>query len=117
VVEDEETLREVAAALLGDLGYQVTAVSCAEEALSLPIDATSAPLLLLSDIVLPGMRGDELAAILHERCAGLKVILTSGYAQERVLREAPAAGLAIDFLHKPFSAAELARLVRAVLDR
>jgi len=43
--------------VLVDLGYRVDAVASAEEALSLPLGAGSAPHLLLSDIVLPGMRG------------------------------------------------------------
>jgi CheY-like chemotaxis protein len=102
VVEDEPTLREVAAAVLLDLGYQVTALSSAEEALALPLAAASAPQLLISDVVLPGMRGDEMASILRDRCAGLRVLLTSGYAQERLLGTLAAAADRI--LHKPFSA-------------
>jgi CheY-like chemotaxis protein len=116
VVEDEGTLREIAAAVLADLGYQVTAVASAEEALALPDDAATAPQLLITDIVLPGRRGDDLASILRDRCGGLRVILTSGYAQERLLRETESSP-ATDFLHKPFSASTLARCVRKVLDR
>jgi PAS domain S-box-containing protein len=117
VVEDEGTLREVTAAVLAELGYQVTAVSSAEEALTLHFDAGNTPHLLLSDVVLQGMRGDEMASILHDRCAGLRVILTSGYSQERLLREAGATVQTTEFLHKPFSASALSRTVRKVLDR
>ena len=88
----------------------------AEEARALPLDAGSAPHLLISDVVLPGMRGDELASILRDRCPGLRVVLTSGYSQERLLRETEGVP-ATDFLHKPFSASALARAVRGVLDR
>jgi len=116
VVEDEPTLREIAAAVLVDLGYQVAVVASAEEALRLPITAETAPHLLISDVVLPGMRGDELASILRSRCEGLRVILTSGYSQER-LRAETESGPWTDFLHKPFSASALARAVRGVLDR
>jgi two-component system cell cycle sensor histidine kinase/response regulator CckA len=116
VVEDEPTLREIAAAVLTELGYQVSAAASAEEALALPLDAGSAPHLLISDVVLPGMRGDELASVLRDRCSGLRVILTSGYSQERLLRETEGIP-ATDFLHKPFSASALARAVRGVLDR
>jgi len=116
VVEDEPTLREIAAAVLSELGYQVTAVASAEEALALPLAAGSAPQLLIADIVLPGMRGDELSSVLRNRFPALRVILTSGYSQERLLREAEDVP-PTDFLHKPFSASALSRTVRQVLDR
>ncbi|MHB8836185.1 MAG: hybrid sensor histidine kinase/response regulator [Candidatus Methylomirabilia bacterium] len=116
VVEDEPTLREVAAAVLSELGYQVTAAASAEEALALPLDAGPAPQLLIADVVLPGMRGDELAAVLRDRFPALRVILASGYSQERLLRETEEVP-PTDFLHKPFSASLLARTVRQVLDR
>ncbi len=117
LVEDEGTLREVTAAVLADLGYQVTAVASAEEALALHLDGGSTPQLLLTDVVLQGMRGDEMASILHDRCAKLRVILTSGYSQERLLRETVAGGPPTEFLHKPFSVSALSRTVRKVLDR
>jgi signal transduction histidine kinase len=116
VVEDEPTLREIAAAVLADLGYPVTAVGSAEDALNLPPAQGLAPQLLITDVVLPGMRGDELASILRTRWEGLRVILTSGYSQER-LRAETEGELWSDFLHKPFSASALAHAVRAALDR
>jgi PAS domain S-box-containing protein len=116
VVEDEPTLREIAAAVLTDLGYQVTAVASAEDALALTQATGQEPQLLISDVVLPGMRGDELATVLRARCESLRVILTSGYSQER-LRAETEGRAGTDFLHKPFSASALARAVRGVLDR
>jgi PAS domain S-box-containing protein len=116
VVEDEPTLREIAAAVLADLGYEVVAAAHAEEALALSFAPDARPHLLLSDVVLCGMRGDELASILRDRWPGLRVILTSGYSQERLLHDGEA-GRAAAFLHKPFSASALARQVREVLDR
>lgn len=116
VVEDEPTLREIAAAVLADLGYQVSAAASAEEALALSFAPDARPNLLLTDVVLSGMRGDELASILRDRWPGLRVILTSGYSQERLLHEMDS-GQAPAFLHKPFSASSLARRVREELDR
>ncbi|HWR98110.1 MAG TPA: ATP-binding protein, partial [Candidatus Methanoperedens sp.] len=115
VVEDEPTLREIAAAVLADLGYEVIAAAHAEEALSLSFAPDSRPQLLVSDVVLSGMRGDELSSILRDRWPGLRVILTSGYSQERLLHDGER-GRATAFLHKPFSASALARRVREVLD-
>ncbi len=116
IVEDEPTLREIATEVLAHLGYRVTAVASAEEALALPLDAESAPQVLFSDVMLPGMRGDALASILRNRYDALRVILTSGYSHERLLLE-PEGVPATDFLHKPFSASALSCAVRTALDR
>lgn len=105
LVEDEPLAREALASALEALGYRVTAVASAEEALSLP--SLGSFQILLTDYGLPGLTGLELAVSLSTRVPQLKVVLMSGYGPESAainghFRVAP------QFLQKPFSLAELA---------
>lgn len=115
VVEDDAALRSVTALILGQLGYTVLQASGGEEAIQVAA-AHSGPVdLLLSDVVMPGMSGTELAARLREDHPGMRVLLMSGYASDSVVRQ----GLAdrgAAFIPKPFSLGTLGRKVRAVLD-
>ena len=102
MVEDEETLRTVVDRILTDEGYRVITAASGEEAMELS-DAEPGPIdLLVSDVVLGGMTGPELAAQLKARRPGLKTLLMSGYAGMPI-------GPVDDFLAKPFSPFELAR--------
>lgn len=108
MVEDEETVRIVVQRLLTDEGYRVLVAASGEEALALAA-AEAGPIdLLVSDVVLGGMSGPELAAALRTRRPALKTLLMSGYAGTPV-------GPVDDFLPKPFSPFELARRVRRIL--
>jgi PAS domain S-box-containing protein len=114
VVEDEEAVRALTGAMLQEFGYQVLSAPGPEAALAL-LEQRAEPIhLLVSDVVMPGMSGPQLAAKLKERCRGMRVLYLSGYADEAVVHH----GL-IDpdtpFLQKPFTAQALARKVRAVL--
>ena len=117
LVEDELSVRRVAALCLRKLGYAVVEAANAAEALQrweehpLPID------LLLTDMIMPGgVTGLDLAAQLRERKASLRIILSSGYTQQGttpgLLTEQ---GLA--FLAKPYENNLLARTVRDCLDQ
>ena len=112
VVEDEDGAREGLAELLTMLGYEVTAVGSGEEAGALP--AESAPALLLTDLMLPGIDGAALAAGLRDRWPGLRVVMMSGYTDDEAVRRGVEEG-AEHFLQKPFDVAALARAVRAAL--
>ena len=108
IVEDEETLRTVVDRILTDEGYRVITAASGEEAMELS-DAEPGPIdLLVSDVVLGGMTGPELAAQLKARRPGLKTLLMSGYAGMPI-------GPVDDFLAKPFSPFELARRIRRIL--
>ena len=72
--------------------------------------------LLLTDVVMPLMGGRELAEQVNVDHPEAKVLLTSGYADEALVR-AGTPGPPIDFLHKPFTPPVLAQKVREVLDR
>jgi two-component system cell cycle sensor histidine kinase/response regulator CckA len=111
-VEDEEDLREALAESLQDAGFSVWLAGSAREALQIaerlpfPLDA------LITDVVLPDMRGPELAARLTARRPGLPVIYTTGHHQH-IKRPAHAAGMpsGSPYLEKPFPARDLTDLV------
>lgn len=105
LVEDEPLAREALANALTALGYEVTAVASAEEALVLQDLGRFA--ILLTDYGLPGMTGLELAASLMSRVPQLKVVLMSGYGPELATMNGRFQAGA-HFLQKPFSLAELA---------
>ncbi len=101
LVDDEELVRMSTADMLNDLGYDVVEAKSAEEALHL-IEAGVAPTILVTDHLMPGMNGEELARSLRTRMPELPVLIVSGYAE--------AEGIAPDLprLTKPFRNAELA---------
>ena len=113
VVEDEDVARGALRDILADLGYDVTAVGSGEEAGKVP---TEPPFdVLLTDLMLPGIGGPDLARGLKERWPGLGVILMSGYTEDEVVRRGIAKG-SVRFLQKPFDMATLAREIRAAMD-
>ena len=113
LVEDEAGAREGLLEILTMLGYEAAAAGSAEEAAELA--AARSLDLLLTDMMLPGRSGIDLAADLKARCPALKVILMSGYTDEDLLRRRVQTGAA-RFLQKPFDMAALARAARAALD-
>jgi PAS domain S-box-containing protein len=100
LVDDEELVRMSTAAMLGDLGYEVVEASSGEEALELLRELQ--PDLLLTDHLMPGMNGVELAKAAQEHIPSIPVLIISGYAE----LEGLAPGL--PRLTKPFRNAELA---------
>ncbi|MFN3413519.1 MAG: ATP-binding protein, partial [Thermoanaerobaculum sp.] len=112
VVEDEEAARRTLAEVLRMLGYQVVAVGSAEDAGRLP--AEPAFDVLLTDFLLPGATGAQLAAGLLERWSHLKVIVMSGYAEDQVFKEQVRRGQVL-FLQKPFTMDRLAGVLAAAL--
>jgi two-component system, cell cycle sensor histidine kinase and response regulator CckA len=113
VVEDEEIARQGLHDILVSLNYEVVSVGSGEAARSLPVDPPFD--VLLTDLMLPGVAGPELAAGLQEQWPSLKVILMSGYTEDEAVRSVIGAG-DIRFLQKPFDMTTLAREVRAALD-
>lgn len=116
VVEDEPELRRLAALVLVRRGYTVVAAADAVEALTAAERMVRPPAVLVTDVVMPGMHGVELARRLVSRWPGLPVLYVSGHFDEA---EAPTAiaGERADLLPKPFTPDELARRVRLAIDR
>jgi CheY-like chemotaxis protein len=115
VVEDEGMLRELTCEFLQDSGYTVLAAANGPEAIELARRHRDPIHLLLTDAIMPGMSGRELAEHLTVQRPGLKVMYVSGYTDDTVLRE----GLleqGASFLQKPFTQSALTRKIRAVMD-
>lgn len=114
VVEDEADVRRLAAEMLARLGYNVLEAQSGAEAVRLWEENRDAIDLVLTDVVMPRMSGQELAATLQQARPGTRVMFMSGYTDDVVARHG-----GIDrakLLHKPFTSDSLARMVRSVLD-
>ena len=115
VVEDEETVRRTVARGLAEAGYRVIEAENGSQALDLAGRSPDRIALLLTDVVMPGMSGRELAAAVGELIPGISVLFTSGYTDSEIVRRgllAPGAA----FLPKPFTVNALVRAVRDRMD-
>jgi nitrogen-specific signal transduction histidine kinase/CheY-like chemotaxis protein len=111
LVEDDALVRNVTAALLRQLGYQVLTASRGLEAIELCEQFPGRIHLVVSDVVMPGMNGRELVGKLSAMRPELKALFTSGHAGDVVLgKDTP-----VEFLPKPYSQEALALRIRAVL--
>ena len=114
LVEDEEEVRDLAGKMLGSSGYRVLPASNAATAIRLFDQHRKRVDMLLTDVVMPGMSGRQLADQLTELQPDMRVIYMSGYTDERIgCHGAPDS--ARTFLQKPFTPLELLRKVRKVL--
>ena len=115
VVEDEAEVRALAHEILEGLGYTVVVASTATDALLIAQRQVGLIDLLLTDVVMPRMSGRALAETLGEMRPEMKVLFMSGYTDDAIIRHGVLEE-GVAFLEKPFTAAALARKVRAVLD-
>jgi signal transduction histidine kinase/CheY-like chemotaxis protein len=115
VVEDDPSVRELVRQVLAPLGYKVLATAGGDDALRTS-DSYDGPVdLLLTDVVMPGMNGKQLAETLRIKRPGIKVLFMSGYAHD-VLSTQGMLEPGVAMIHKPFRTVALARQVRQVLD-
>jgi nitrogen-specific signal transduction histidine kinase/CheY-like chemotaxis protein len=114
VVEDNDEVRDLTRRMLAGQGYTMLEARNGQEALQISAGYTCSIHLLLTDIVMPGISGKDLAQQLSQARPGLKVLFMSGYSD---IAFGHHQGVETDnFLQKPFSPMDLARKVRAVLD-
>jgi signal transduction histidine kinase/ActR/RegA family two-component response regulator len=117
VVEDELVLRDMAHLILQDCGYRVLEAGSGAEALQVWEQHSESIDLVLTDVVMPGgMSGRELAVKLMGSHPRLKIIFTSGYNVEETNTDFFRRGGA-SFLQKPYTRIDLAKAVRAALDK
>ena len=114
VVEDDDTNRALAARMLRHYGYRVLTAPDGQDALEIAAGETRIDL-LLTDVVMPGIGGRALAEEMTRQRAGLPVVFASGYTTDDALRHG-VEGDEIRFLPKPYSATQLAAIVRQTLD-
>jgi PAS domain S-box-containing protein len=113
LVEDEDALRELTRKILEREGYTVLEARNGEEALARWAGPSSAVDLLLTDVVMPGLSGKQLAERLVEKRPGVRVLFMSGYSDD-VLSSHGALESGTELLQKPASAAEITSRVRAL---
>jgi CheY-like chemotaxis protein len=115
LVEDEEAVRDVNRRILVRGGYAVLEASDGKDALRVTTRHRGPIHLLVTDVVMPGMGGRQLAERLRALRPEMKVLYVSGYHDDAVVEHGIQEG-EVHFLHKPFSPSALSRKVREVLD-
>jgi CheY-like chemotaxis protein len=115
LVEDEELVREVVRETLEEQGYRVIEARTPAHALTMTAEFTDPIHLLLTDVVMPGMTGRELAEAMVAGRPQLRVIFMSGYTSHAVIDHA-ALPVGARYLEKPFLMSVLLRTIRAALD-
>jgi signal transduction histidine kinase/CheY-like chemotaxis protein len=114
IVEDDDGVRQYAAEILRDLNYQVLEARDSVSALKL-LDADKRFDLLLTDVVLPGKNGRELADTMRSRRPEIKVIFMTGYSRNAIVHHGRL-DRGTELIPKPLTEGVLARRVRYVLD-
>ena len=115
LVEDEKSIRVTVRLFLQDMGYTVLAAESPKAALELVAAHTTAIDLLITDVIMPGMNGRELADQLGAEFPDLKVLFISGYSGDAITRD----GIldeGVEFLPKPITRDRLAVKLREMLD-
>jgi two-component system, cell cycle sensor histidine kinase and response regulator CckA len=116
LVEDEEAVRDLIQTVLSEQGYDVIPSRDPQHALQIAETFTDEIHLLLTDVVMPGMGGRELATRVSTCRRGIRVLFMSGYT-DNVITSGGMLEKGITFLQKPFSPAQLVQKVRDVLTR
>jgi len=116
LAEDEDNIREPVQEVLEARGYTVLAASNGAQALAAARGWDGPIHLLVSDVVMPGMSGSQLAAQLEQERRGIRVLFISGYSEEAIAQHG-VLHTGRSFLQKPFPPSVLLRTVRELLDR
>lgn len=116
LVEDEDSVRRIASVALETQGYRVLPASSAAEGIEIFKHYGDEIKLLVSDLVMPGMGGGQLAKELRRLRPSLKVLFISGYTEEICVQQGVMTSME-SFLAKPFKPSTLARKVRTILDQ
>jgi CheY-like chemotaxis protein len=114
-VDDEALIVKMASRMLGQLGYSVTTRTCSAEALELFRSNPKDYDLVISDVTMPIITGDQLTKKLIEIRPDIPVILCTGYSKRITEQNAFEIGIKA-FVNKPIVQADLATIVRRVLD-
>ncbi|MER3430389.1 MAG: hypothetical protein C4324_04970 [Blastocatellia bacterium] len=116
LVEDEDSVRMLGKEILTACGYDVIDAADGAQALQLALNAENPIDLVITDVVMPQMGGRELVERLLAANPQIRVLFTSGYTDDAILRNGIVDKCA-DFLQKPFTFEKLARKVRELLEK
>ena len=116
LVDDEEDLRELGAQSLEEMGYTVLTAGSGEEALEVHASHDEAVDLVILDLGMPGMGGQQWLGRLLEQSPRARVMIASGYAADGPVRDCLSAG-AMGYVAKPFKRVDFLATVREILDR
>ncbi len=116
IVEDDSSLRWLTVQILAQFGYTVLEAGDGSQALAVAKERAGDIDILLTDVVMPGCNGRQLARQVEQLYPQIKVLLMSGYTAEIVAQQ-DGKELALPFLEKPFTPEELGLKVREVLDQ
>jgi DNA-binding NtrC family response regulator len=115
LVEDDGGVRALTRHILAECGYDVVAMGNPTEAAALADSELLGMSMLLTDVVMPGLSGRQLADQLRGRFPGLKVLYMSGYTDDAIMRHGVLES-SVHFLQKPFTPQSLSVKIREVLD-
>ena len=115
LVEDHDSVRDMARRVLESAGYKVLEACNGREALQLANSYTDTIHMLLTDVIMPDLGGKALAEQLTQTRAGLRVLFMSGYTDDTIVHHG-VLDKGVALLPKPFGPVELARKVREVMD-
>jgi len=107
LAEDENLLRELGETILRQAGYKVVTAPGAEELRALVSEYSDPVDLLLTDVIMPGLGGQELVALVKRRWPDIRILYMSGYSSEEIDNLDRDAG----FLQKPFTPGELMKKI------
>ncbi len=117
VVEDDTAVRRIEVRILAGLGYQVLEASSAKDAMRVAEESPVPVDLLLTDVIMPGMDGVQLASVVEKQYPHIKVVFVSGYTDDRLARIGIGIdGIAKNLVIKPVAKRQLAQAVRNALD-
>ncbi|HNS99080.1 MAG TPA: response regulator [Polyangiaceae bacterium] len=115
LVEDEQVVRQATEGMLEQLGYHVIVAQDGPHALQASEQYQGIIHLLMTDVIMPGMNGKELAELLLQARPNLRVLFTSGYTDDVIVHHGVLDN-GVSFISKPFDSAELAGRVRKALE-
>jgi PAS domain S-box-containing protein len=115
VVEDDPSVRNLTVRLLRQAGFDVHSAARGDEALELARRSPGRIDLLLTDVVMPGMSGPQLADVLLRERRDLRVLFVSGYTQDTI-RQGGTLGPGMAFMPKPYTPTRLVERIREMLD-
>lgn len=116
IVEDDPSISDLSGRMIQKMGYRVMLAESADKAIVMIEDEGLRPELVISDVVMPGLSGLELAAIIRYKHPEMKVILMSGYTEQVIMKHGEM-DPNIPFLHKPFTRQELQDRITQVMQK